>query len=119
LCFSNTLNDCVSDQIEISGRTAQPKVSIDSFHLIIILGEGFEKVILVKKKASDESDQRFVIKVMKKYHIINYCSVTYTIPEREALVLALGHPLIMTMYSFFQKKGNFQIFFNLLHFSGH
>ena len=56
--LSNTLNDCVSGQTETSGRTAQPKVSIDNFHPIRILGDGgFGKVILVKKKSSDGTDQ--------------------------------------------------------------
>jgi len=56
-------------QIETSGRTVQPKVSMDSFHPIRILGEGgFGKVLLVKKKGSDESDQRFAVKVLKKSH---------------------------------------------------
>jgi len=117
LCRSNTLNDCVSGQTETSGRTAQPKVSIDSFHPIRILGEGgFGKVILVKKKASDGTNQRFAIKVLKKSHIISCCSVTYTVTENEALVLASGHPFLTTLYSCFQTKVIFN-FLNLLHIS--
>jgi len=73
-------------------------------------------VILVKKKASDESDQRFAIKVLKKSHIIDCCSVTYAVTEEEALVLALGHPFIMTLYSCFQTKV-ISNFLNLLHIS--
>jgi len=80
---------------ETSGRTAQAKVSIDNFHPIRILGGGgFGKVILVNKKPSDGSDQRFAIKVLKKSHIISCCSVTYTVAENEALVLAFGHSFI-------------------------
>ena len=117
LCRSNTLNDCVSGETETSGRTAQPKVSLDSFHPIRILGEGgFGKVILAKKKSPDGYDQRFAIKVMKKSHIISCCSVTCTVSEKEALVLASGHPFITTLYSCFQTKVIFN-FLKLLHIS--
>jgi hypothetical protein len=116
-CLSNTLNDCASGQIETSGRPAETKVCIDSFHPIRILGEGgFGKVILAKKKASEKSDERFAVKVMKKSHIINCCSVTYTVTEKEALVLASGHPFITTLYSCFQTKVIFN-FLYLLHIS--
>jgi len=73
-------------------------------------------VILVKKKPSDGSDQRFAINVLKKSHIISCCSVTYTVTEKEALVLASGHQFITTLYSCFQTKVIFN-FFNLLHIS--
>jgi len=81
------------------------------------LGEGgFGKVNLVKKKASGRADQHFAVKVMKKSHIISCCSVTCTISEKEALVLASGHPFITTLYSCFQTKVIFN-FLNLLHIS--
>ena len=81
------------------------------------MGEGgFGKVILVKKKASDGTDQRFAMKVMKKSHVVSCCSVTYTVTEKEALVLASGHPFITTLYSSFQTKVIFN-FLNLLHIS--
>jgi len=67
-------------------------------------------VILVKKKASDGSDQRFALKAMKKCHIISCCSVTYAVTEKEALVLASGHPFITTLYSCFQTKVIFNFF---------
>jgi novel protein kinase C epsilon type len=81
------------------------------------LGEGgFGKVILVKKKVSDGSDQHFALKVMKKAHIVSCCRVTHTVAEKEALVLASGHPFITTLYSCFQTKVIFN-FLNLLHIS--
>jgi len=90
---------------ETSGRTAQPKVHIDNFHPIRILGEGgFGKAILVKKKPSEGSDQRFAIKVLKKSHIISCCSLNQTVTEKKALVLASGHPFITTLYSCFQTR---------------
>jgi len=73
-------------------------------------------VILVKKKASDGTDQRFAMKVMKKSHIVSCCSVTYTVTEKEALVLASSHPFIMTLYLCFQTKVILN-FLNLLHIS--
>jgi hypothetical protein len=78
---------------------------LDSFHPVRILGEGFRKVILVKKKASDGSDQHSAFNVMKKSHIVSSCSVTYTVAVKEALVLDSGHPFITTLYSCFQNKG--------------
>jgi len=73
-------------------------------------------VLLVKKKLSDGSDRRFAMKVLKKSHIISRCSVTYTVTEKEALVLASGHPFITTLYSCFQTKVIFN-FLDLLHIS--
>jgi len=73
-------------------------------------------VVLVKKKASDGTDQRLAVKVLKKSHIISCCSVTYTVTEKKALVLASGHPFITTLYSCFQTKVIFN-FLNLLHIS--
>jgi serine/threonine protein kinase len=77
LCLSDTLNDCVSGQTERSVRTTQAKLSIDNFHPIGLLGEGgFGKVILMKKKESDRTDQCFAVKVMKK----SRCSVATQLP---------------------------------------
>ena len=73
-------------------------------------------MVLVKMIASDGSDQRFAIKVMKKSHIISCCNVSSTVTEKEALVLASGHQFIMTLYSSFQTKVIFN-FLNLLHIS--
>jgi len=73
-------------------------------------------VLLVKKKVSDGTDRRFAMKVLKKSHIVSCCSVTYTVTEKEALVLASGHPFITTLYSCFQTKVIFN-FLNLLHIS--
>jgi len=90
----------------------QPKVSFEGFHPVRILGEGgFRKMILAKKKATD---QRFAVKFMKKCHIISCCSVSYTIIEKEALILASGHPFITMLYSCFQTKVIFN-FLKLLH----
>jgi novel protein kinase C epsilon type len=61
-------------------------------------------VLLVKKKVSDGSDRRFAMKVLKKSDIISCCSVTYTVTEKQALVLASGHPFITTLFSCFQTK---------------
>ena len=91
--------------------TAQPKVCLDNFHPIRILGEGgFGKVILAMKKRSDGCDQHFATKVLKKANIESLGSVTYTMTEKEALVLASGHPFVTTMYSCFQTR----VIFNLL-----
>ena len=102
--LSTTLNDWVSGQTEICGRTAQSKISIDSFHPIRILGEGsFGRVVLVKKKGSDGSEQRFAMKAIKKSHIISCCSASYTVCEKEALVLASDHPFITTLHWCFRR----------------
>jgi hypothetical protein len=77
---------------------------------------GFAKVILVKKKTSDGCDQHFALKAMKKSHIISCSSVSYSIAEKQAFVLASGHPFIMALYLCFQTKVIFN-FFNLLDIS--
>jgi novel protein kinase C epsilon type len=73
-------------------------------------------VVLAKMKTSDGYDQHFAIRVMKKSHIISCCNVSSTVTEKEALVLASGHPFITTLYSCFQTKVIFN-FLNLLHIS--
>jgi len=67
-------------------------------------------------KATNGSDQHIAIKVMKKSHIITYCNVSCNVTEKEALILSLVHPFIMTLYLCFQTKV-ILIFLNLLHIS--
>jgi hypothetical protein len=73
-------------------------------------------VILVKRKVSDGCDEHFAIKVLKKSQVISRRTLTYTVTEKEALVLASGHPFITTLYSCFQTKVIFN-FLNLLKIS--
>ena len=73
-------------------------------------------MLLVKKKVSHGTDRHFAMKVLKKSHIISCCSVSYTVAEKAALILACGHPFITTLYSCFQTKVIFN-FLNLLHIS--
>ena len=61
-------------------------------------------MILVKKKPSHGFDQCLDIKVLKKSHIISCCSVTYTVNEKKALVLASGHPFITRLYPLLPNK---------------
>ena len=97
--------------------TAEPKVCLDNFHPIRILGEGgFGKVLLAKKKRSDGCDQHFAIKALKKANIMSLGSVKYVVTEKEALVLASGHPFVTTMYSCFQTRVIFNLL-SLLHIS--
>ena len=85
--------------------TAQPKACLDNFHPVRILGEGgFGKVILAKKNRSDGCDQHFALKVLKKANIMSSGSLKYAVTEKEALVLASGHPFVTTMYSCFQTR---------------
>jgi serine/threonine protein kinase len=82
-----------------------------------MLGEGsFGKVLLAKKKTSDGSDQSYAIKVLKKSNIINYCSVSNAVTEKEALILTSGHPFITQFYSCFQTRVILN-FLSLLHIS--
>jgi novel protein kinase C epsilon type len=102
---------------ETSERIGQPKFSIDSFHPIRILGEeGFGKVVLAKKKASDGSDKSFAIKLLKKSFVISRSCVSFTIIEKEALILTSGQPFITALYTCFQTKVIFS-FLNLHHIS--
>jgi hypothetical protein len=91
---------------------------LDSFHPVRILGEGFGKVILVKKKASDGSDQHSAINVMKKSHIVSSCSVTYTVAVKEPLVLDSGIHLRVLRHSTRASKTKEHLFFVLEYVSG-
>ena len=84
--------------------TAQPRVCLDNFQPVRILGQGgFGKVILAKSKRSDGCDQHYAIKALKKANM-RLGNVTYTTTEKEALVLASGHQFVTTMYSCFQTR---------------
>jgi len=96
------------------GGTAEGKVSIDSFQPVRMLGEGsYGKVILVRKKPSYGSNQHFAMKVLEKSDIV---SITNTIIEKEALILASGHPFITTLFACFQTKEH--LFFVMEYVSG-
>ena len=62
-------------------------------------------MILAKKKVSAGSEQRFALKVIKKSGMIIRRRVTYTVTEKEALILASFYYITILMLP---NKGNFQ-----------
>jgi novel protein kinase C epsilon type len=91
--------------METSGIIDQPKISLENFHPVKILGEGgFGKVLLAKKKSADGSEKSFAVKIVKKSFVVSHSCVSFTIIEKEALILTAGHPFITTLHSCFQTK---------------
>jgi novel protein kinase C epsilon type len=77
---------------------------------------GFGKVVLARRKAPDGHDQLVAIKALRKANIISCCNVSFTITEKEALILASAHPFVTTLYTCFQTKASLNSL-NLLHIS--
>ena len=85
--------------------TGEEKVSLNSFQLIRTLGQGgFGTVVLAKKKLPGGPEQLYAIKAVKKKRFSWLCSICPAMGEREVLILASGHPFIVTLHSCFQNK---------------
>ena len=76
-------------------------VSLDDFFMISVLGKGsYAKVILVKKR---ETDEIFAMKVLKKSHIEKRKYEKYVLTERNVLV-DIEHPFLIKMKYSFQNE---------------
>ena len=70
--------------------------------------------MLAKKESPDGSSQLYVFKILKKTEVIDDCNVSFITTEKDAVILACGHPFITTLYSCVQTKVIFNVL-NLLH----
>lgn len=79
----------------------RPKVSIEDFELVKVIGKGsFGKVTLVRKK----SDQNlYAMKVLSKPNVIKRKQVEHTNTERRILA-GIDHPFIVRLHFAFQTK---------------
>jgi len=88
-------------------------VSLNNFQFIRELGEGaFGTVVLARGKLPGGPEQQYAIKALKKQNITSR-NIRMIMAEKEALILASGHPFITTLYSCFQNKVflNFETFY--------
>jgi hypothetical protein len=72
--------------------------------------------VLAKKESPDGSSQLYVFKILKKTEVIDDCNVSFITTEKDAVILACGHPFITTLYSCVQTKVIFNVL-NLLRMS--
>ncbi|GFG36123.1 hypothetical protein Cfor_04768, partial [Coptotermes formosanus] len=81
------------------------KLSLDNFQFIKMLGKGaFGTVLLAKRKLPGGREQLCAVKALKKKRFTRFSSISSTIAEKEALILASEHPFITSLYSCFQNK---------------
>jgi len=94
-------------------HTKAPKVNLDDFELVRVIGKGsFGKVTLVRKK----SDQNlYAMKVLHKQNIIKRKQVEHTRTERSVLG-RLNHPFIVKLHYAFQTE--FKLYFVLDYAAG-
>jgi novel protein kinase C epsilon type len=84
---------------------SEMKLSLDNFQFIQMLCKGaFGTVVLAKRKLPGEREQLCAIKALKKKHFTRFKSISLTITEKAALILASGHPFITSLYSCFENK---------------
>ncbi|KAI8372780.1 kinase-like domain-containing protein [Radiomyces spectabilis] len=94
--------------------TDHPKMSVDDFHLLKVLGKGcMGKVLLVRSKADD---QLYALKAIKKNWVIQQKEVLHTKAERNILAQLRGHPFLITLHHAFQSPS--QLFLVLDYYAG-
>lgn len=79
---------------------AEPKVSIDDFTLLSVIGRGsYGKVLLVRKK---DTNEMLAIKILNKSYIEKRNQVLHTKTERNVLA-RVNHPFIVKLKYAFQN----------------
>ena len=88
-----------------------PKVSLEDFDLLKVLGKGgFGKVMLVKKKGTSDI---YAMKVLKKEAVVRRNQVAHTKTETHILK-QIRHPFLTRMYFAFQSEGKLYMVLNYL-----
>jgi serine/threonine protein kinase len=95
----NEINDSKDKSLQIWGDSNGPKVSIEDFELLCVIGRGsFGKVMKVVHK---KDNQIYAMKILKKDMIIKEAMVTHTLAEKNILQ-SLTHPFIVSLKYAFQ-----------------
>jgi len=88
-----------------------PKVSLEDFDLLKVLGKGgFGKVMLVRKKGTTDI---YAMKVLKKEAVIRRNQVAHTKTETHILK-QIRHPFLTRMFFAFQSEGKLYMVLNYL-----
>jgi serine/threonine protein kinase len=92
-------------QTQTGGISDEEKDSLNGFELIRTVGEGgFGTVVLAKKELPGGSEQLCAIKALRKTGLN---SISMAMDETKAMMLASGHPFIVTLHSCLQSKAHF------------
>jgi serine/threonine protein kinase len=98
-------------EIKIENPEGMPKVTLDDFDLLKVLGKGgFGKVMLVRKKGTTDI---FAMKVLKKEAVIRRNQVQHTKTETHILK-QIRHPFLTRMHYAFQSEGKLYMVLNYL-----
>jgi len=101
----------VEPETNISIPQDLPKVTLEDFDLLKVLGKGgFGKVMLVRKKNSTDI---YAMKVLKKEAVIRRNQVQHTKTETHILK-QIRHPFLTRMYFAFQSEGKLYMVLNYL-----
>jgi len=96
---------------DISIPSDMPKVTLEDFDLLKVLGKGgFGKVMLVRKKGTTDI---YAMKVLKKEAVIRRNQVAHTKTETHILK-QIRHPFLTRMFFAFQNEGKLYMVLNYL-----
>eukprot|EP01100_Stratorugosa_tubuloviscum_P007040 TRINITY_DN296_c1_g1_i1.p1 TRINITY_DN296_c1_g1~~TRINITY_DN296_c1_g1_i1.p1 ORF type:complete len:341 (+),score=165.42 TRINITY_DN296_c1_g1_i1:155-1177(+) len=99
---NNNNNNLINQTIQIISPIQVQKITLNDFIILKVIGRGgFGKVLLVKKKNTNEI---FAMKVLKKDFLIKTKNVGYTMTERNVL-RRVRHPFIVSLHYAFQNAG--------------
>jgi len=101
-----------ADEIDITIPSEMPKVTLEDFDLLKVLGKGgFGKVMLVRYKR--KPDEVYAMKVLKKEAVIRRNQVAHTKTETHVLK-QIRHPFLTRMHFAFQSEGKLYMVLNYL-----
>jgi hypothetical protein len=93
--------DIRNTESKLSQANQKPKVCVDDFDLVKVIGKGsFGKVTLVRKKSDSKL---YAMKVLSKPNIVRRKQVEHTRTERRVLG-TINHPNIVKLHYAFQTK---------------
>jgi serine/threonine protein kinase len=99
---------CGKQQIQRGGISDKAENSLNGFDLIDFLGKGdFGTVVLAERKGLGEPKQLYAIKAIQKLSSFRSYIIRQAMVEKDALILASGHPFIVTLHSCFQNEAYF------------